>query len=134
LASADFSARDQLHQYALVHPAFVAVMRTASDAGSGLSWQIVPVLVVVWLLWRRLWRLAVFAVVATAGSSLLNTAVKTVVHRTRPVVSQPFVHEPGASFPSGHAQAAVVGFGALLLVFLPCWATSGGGSLSRSRS
>jgi undecaprenyl-diphosphatase len=58
-------------------------------------------------------------VVTTAGSSLLNTAVKLAVHRTRPVVSQPFVHEPGASFPSGHSQAAVVGFGVLLLVFLP---------------
>jgi undecaprenyl-diphosphatase len=119
LASADVAARDQLHQYALAHPAFVAVMRAASDAGSALAWQIVTALVVVWLLWRRRWRLAVFVVVATAGSSLLNTGVKTVVHRTRPVVSQPFVHEPGASFPSGHAQAAVVGFGVLLLVFLP---------------
>ncbi|HET7800607.1 MAG TPA: phosphatase PAP2 family protein, partial [Humibacillus xanthopallidus] len=119
LASADFAARDQLHQFALVHPAFVVVMRTASDAGSALSWQIVTALVVIWLLWRRFWRLAIFVVVAIAGSSLLNTAVKTLVHRTRPVVSQPFVHEPGASFPSGHAQAAVVGFGVLLLVFLP---------------
>ena len=75
--------------------------------------------VVIWLLWRRRWRLAIFTVVTTAGSSLLNTAVKMAVHRTRPVVSQPFVREPGASFPSGHAQAAVVGFGVLLLLFLP---------------
>lgn len=119
LASADFAARDQLHQYALAHPAFVAVMRTASDAGSALSWQIVTGAVVVWLLWRRLWRLAIFTVVTPAGSSLLNTGVKLAVHRTRPVVSQPFVHEPGASFPSGHAQAAIVGFGVLLLLFLP---------------
>jgi undecaprenyl-diphosphatase len=119
LAAADSSARDQLHQYALTHPAFVAVMRTASDAGSALSWQVVTALLVIWLLWRRSWRLAAFAVVAIAGSSLLNTAVKAAVHRTRPVVSQPFVHEPGASFPSGHSQAAVVGFGVLLLLFLP---------------
>ena len=119
LASADFAARDRLHQYALANPAFVTTMRVASDAGSALSWQIVTAVVVIWLLWRRQWRLAVFAVVATAGSSLLNTGVKTVVHRTRPVVSQPLVHEPGASFPSGHAQAAIVGFGVLLLLFLP---------------
>lgn len=119
LASADFAARDQLHRYALTNPAFVTVMRTASDAGSSWAWQIVVALVVLWLLWRRLWRLAVFAAVTNAGSSLLNTAVKTAVHRTRPVVSQPFVHEPGSSFPSGHAQAAVVGYGVLLLLFLP---------------
>lgn len=60
-----------------------------------------------------------FAAVTGAGSSLLNTAVKLVVHRARPVVEQPLVQEPGASFPSGHAQAAVTGYGILLLVFLP---------------
>ena len=119
LASGDRAARDRLHEYALTHPAFVTIMRTASDVGSALAWQIVIALVAIWLLWRRQWRLAAFAVVTTAGSSLLNTAVKLAVHRTRPVVSQPFVHEPGASFPSGHSQAAVVGFGVLLLVFLP---------------
>ncbi|MEO7447890.1 MAG: phosphatase PAP2 family protein [Humibacillus sp.] len=119
LDSADAAARDQLHQYALTHPAFVAVMRTASDAGSALAWQIVTALVVIALLSRRRWRPAVFAVVTIAGSSLLNTAVKAAVHRTRPVVSQPFVNEPGASFPSGHSQAAVVGFGVLLVLFLP---------------
>lgn len=119
LASADFGARDGLHQYALAHPAFVTTMRAASDAGSALSWQIITAVVVAWLLWRRRWRLALFAVVVTAGSSLLNTGVKTVVHRTRPIVSQPLVHEPGASFPSGHAQAAIVGFGMLLIVCLP---------------
>ncbi|MGO4598518.1 phosphatase PAP2 family protein [Terrabacter sp. 2RAF25] len=119
LATADFTARDQLHQYALTNPAFVAVMRTASDAGSALSWQIVTALIIIWLVWRRRWRLAAFTVITIAGSSLLNTAVKAAAHRTRPVVSQPFVHEPGASFPSGHAQAAIVGFGVLLLLFLP---------------
>ena len=31
----------------------------------------------------------------------------------------PTAHEPGSSFPSGHAQAAIVGYAVLLLVFLP---------------
>ena len=119
LSEADVGARDALHRYALTEPAFVWVMRAFSDSGSALAWQVVMALVVVWLLTRRMWRLALFAAVTTAGSSLLNTAVKTMVHRERPVVPQPFVHEPGASFPSGHAQAAVVGYGVLLLVFLP---------------
>ena len=119
LSEADLGARDGLHRYALTQPVFVWVMRTFSDSGSALAWQVVVLVVVVWLLSRRLWRLALFAVVASAGSSLLNTAVKAMVHRQRPVVPQPFVHEPGASFPSGHAQAAVVGYGVLLLVFLP---------------
>jgi undecaprenyl-diphosphatase len=29
------------------------------------------------------------------------------------------VNEPGASFPSGHSQAAIVGYGVLLLLLLP---------------
>ena len=119
LAGADQGARDSLHQFGLGEAAFVAVMRFLSDSGSALAWQIVTVVVAAYLLLRRLWKLAAFTMVTMAGSSLLNTAVKTLVHRDRPEVSQPFVNEPGASFPSGHSQAAVVGYGVLLLLLLP---------------
>lgn len=119
LAEADENARDALHGYALGHPAFVAVMRVLSDSGSAPAWQVALGLVVLWLLWRRLWRLAAFVAVTGIGSSLLNTAVKAAVNRPRPLVDHPLVHPPGASFPSGHAQAAVTGYAVLLLVFLP---------------
>lgn len=119
LTAADQGARDSLHRYALGEPAFVAVMRTLSDSGSALAWQVVTLVVVVYLLFRRQWRLAAFTLVTIAGSSLLNTAVKLLVHRERPLVDQPLVNEPGASFPSGHSQAAVVGYGVLLLLLLP---------------
>ena len=119
LAEADKGARDDLHGYALSHPAFVTVMRFFSDSGSSLAWQVILGLAVVWLLWRRVWRLAVFVAVTGIGSSLLNTAVKAAVNRPRPLVEHPLVHAPGASFPSGHAQAAITGYAVLLLVFLP---------------
>jgi membrane-associated phospholipid phosphatase len=119
LAEADHAARDGLHAYAMGHPAFVTLMKVISDSGSALAWQIILGLVAIWLLWRRLWRLALFVVVTGACSSLLNTLVKTAVHRPRPLVAHPLVHEPGASFPSGHAQAAVTGYAVILLVFLP---------------
>jgi membrane-associated phospholipid phosphatase len=73
--------------------------------------------VVAWLLWRGLPRRALFVVVTAAGSSLLNLLVKTAVHRLRPVVTDPVARARGLSFPSAHAQAAVVGYGVLLLVF-----------------
>ncbi len=111
LAAADQGARDALHVFALGQPWFVGVMRTFSDSGSSLAWQIVTVIVTLMLLLRRRWRLAAFTVVTIAASSLLNTAVKHLGDRQRPLVDQPFVNEPGASFPSGHAQAAVVGYG-----------------------
>ena len=119
LATADQGARDALHVFALGQPWFVALMRTFSDSGSSLAWQIVTVVIALVLLLRRHWRLAAFTVVTIAASSLLNTAVKATVNRDRPLVDQPFVNEPGASFPSGHSQAAVVGYGVLLLLLLP---------------
>ena len=119
LLGADGGARDDLHRYSLTHPGFVTAMKSLSNSGSALAWGVLFLLVVAWLVWRRLPRLAVFVAVTVAGSSLLNTAIKTVVHRTRPAVLDPVVHERGLSFPSGHSQAAVVGYGVLLLVFMP---------------
>jgi undecaprenyl-diphosphatase len=59
-------------------------------------------------------------VAVTVGvNPLLNELVKLAVHRSRPVVVDSIVHANGASFPSGHAQAAMVGYAVLLLVFLP---------------
>ncbi|HET7474468.1 MAG TPA: phosphatase PAP2 family protein [Dermatophilaceae bacterium] len=119
LLEADDGARDSLHVYALAHPGFARAMQVLSDTGSPLAWQIILAGVVVWLLWRRLFRIAAFVAVTGIGSSVLNSLVKDAVHRARPVVSSPLVHEPGLSFPSGHAQAAIVGYAVLLLVFLP---------------
>lgn len=119
LLRADRGARDSLHAYAVTHDGFVAAMKLISDSGSPEAWRVVFGLVLVWLLWRRLPRLALFVVITTVGSSLLNGAVKTAVNRIRPVLTDPVAREPGLSFPSGHAQAAIVGYAVLLLVFLP---------------
>jgi undecaprenyl-diphosphatase len=119
LLRADGGARDSLHSYAVTHAGFVDAMQLISDSGSALAWQVVLAVVVVWLLWRRMPRLALFVVITAAGSSLLNAAVKAAVHRLRPVLTDPVAHETGLSFPSGHAQAAIVGYAVLLLVFLP---------------
>ena len=119
LLAADTGARDSLHGFAVTHAGFVTAMQLVSDSGSALAWQVVLGVVVLWLLWRRLPRLALFVVITAAGSSLLNTVVKTAVHRLRPVLTDPVVRESGLSFPSGHAQAAMVGYAVLLLVFLP---------------
>lgn len=119
LLRADADAGNRLHGYAVAHAGFVRAMQVISDSGSTPAWLVVLAPVVVWLLWRRLFRLALFVVVATAGSSLLNAVVKTAVDRLRPVMTDPVARETGLSFPSAHAQAAVVGYTVLLLVFLP---------------
>lgn len=115
----DAGARDRLHGYAVDHSGFVTAMKTLSRLGSGVAYLLVFAAVTWWLLRRRRPRMAVFVVVTVLGSSLLNLAVKITVNRARPVLPDPVAHAHGLSFPSGHAQAAVVGYGVLLIVFLP---------------
>ena len=119
LLELDDGTRDGLHRYALAHHGFTTLMQAVSNSGSALAWQGVTVVLAVVLLWRRQVRLAMFVIVTNAGSSALNGFVKTITNRSRPVVDHPLLHEPGKSFPSGHAQAAVVGYAVLLLVVLP---------------
>lgn len=119
LLAVDRSVVASVHRFALDHPPFPFAMTVVSNLGSALSWEIVTVAVVVLLLLRRRWTSALFLVATVASSSLLNSAVKVWVGRERPVVAHPFVLEPGASFPSGHSQAAAAGFGALLVLTLP---------------
>jgi membrane-associated phospholipid phosphatase len=119
LLQVDVAARDGLHGFAVSHLGFVTVMEALSTIGSWWMYLVVFAVVVGWLLWQRLTRLALFVAVTVGVNPLLNELVKLVVHRSRPVVADPIVHANGASFPSGHAQAAMVGYAVLLLVFLP---------------
>ena len=70
-----------------------------------------------WLRGRR--RLSLFLVVTAIGGGLVDSAVKILVNRPRPLVEEPLAHAFGKSFPSGHAMSSTVTYGALLLVFLP---------------
>ncbi len=115
----DHSVAADLHHYALRHHAFTTLMRAVSDLHKTAVWFVVMALVAGWLLLRRLQRLALFVVVTVLGSSLLNNVVKLLVNRARPHLSDPVAVAGGKSFPSGHAQAAIVGYGVLLAVFLP---------------
>jgi membrane-associated phospholipid phosphatase len=119
LLRVDGAARDDLHIYAIDHSWFLTTMKILSTAGSTPVYLVVFAAVAGWLAWRRRFRLAVFVVVTMVGNSLLNTLVKLAVHRSRPVLPNPVAHSTGLSFPSGHAQSAIVAYSVLLLVFLP---------------
>lgn len=76
--------------------------------------------------WRRgLHRLTAFLAVTPLGGGIVDTLVKTVVNRPRPVVDHPIVTAFGKSFPSGHAMSSTVTYGALLLVFIPLFSKRG---------
>jgi undecaprenyl-diphosphatase len=119
LLRVDDGARDDLHTYAVAHTGFVHAMQAISAAGSAVVYYPLFAGLAAWLLWRRLPRLALFVVVTVVGSALLNGLVKLAVDRARPALPDPVARATGESFPSGHAQAAIVAAGVLLLVFLP---------------
>jgi undecaprenyl-diphosphatase len=95
----------------------------------GVSWlgrpPLLAVLVVVAIVYvhrRGQRRLVLFLLVTPLGGGIVDTLVKALVDRPRPIVDHPVVTAFGKSFPSGHAMSATVTYGALLLVFLPALA------------
>jgi undecaprenyl-diphosphatase len=119
LIDLDRSTANRFHRFAVAHAAFTQAMKLVSDAGTSIAWWIILGLAACWLAYRRLPRLVAFVLVAGIGSSLLNNLIKLLVGRARPKLSDPVAIAAGKSFPSGHAQAAIVGYGILLVVFLP---------------
>lgn len=70
--------------------------------------------VVLWRKGRRRW--AVWAVVTVAVGGSIDTPLKEVIARARPVFDVPIATAPGFSFPSGHAlNAMIVAAGAVVL-------------------
>jgi membrane-associated phospholipid phosphatase len=115
----DHDTAGSLHSFAVAHPAFPSAMKAISRIGSPTGWWIVLTPVFGWLVYRRLPRLAAFVAVTALGSSVLNSLIKATVDRARPHLPDPVAAAHGTSFPSGHAQAATVGCGILVLIFLP---------------
>jgi membrane-associated phospholipid phosphatase len=115
----DNDTAESMHAFAVTHPTVTSAMKLVSRVGSPMAWWLVLTPVFAWLLWRRLPRLAAFLAVTALGSSLLNSAIKATVDRARPHLPDPVAAAHGTSFPSGHAQAATVGCGILVLIFLP---------------
>jgi undecaprenyl-diphosphatase len=61
----------------------------------------------------RRWSLLLGWVAALVGTGLLNRILKEIVRRLRPKLPEPWVTEPGWSFPSGHAMGSLVAYGFL---------------------
>lgn len=100
-------------------PSLATVAKIITQLGSPIGVTIVVVVTVVWLLIRRLPRLAAYVAVAGLGAAVLGPGVKALVERARPIVDVPLSSPTGDSFPSGHSIGIMIGWGALLVVFLP---------------
>lgn len=119
LHDVDGSVANSLHVQALGHPALVHAMALISDFGSPTVMRVGTGLLAVVLWLRRARRLALWVAATMLGGALIDSVLKTVVNRARPVFAHPVATAPGPSFPSGHAFTATLGAGVVLLVVLP---------------
>lgn len=67
----------------------------------------------VWFIARRRWLDLTFWLIALAGGFLLNTLIKQLIARPRPVFTDPLVLALSYSFPSGHSMASLIAYGML---------------------
>lgn len=112
------AARD-LHEAVRRWPEVVGPLKVISFLGSPL-WFYLLIGGSALYMWRSGHpRLALFLVVTAVAGGLIDSVVKIVVDRPRPSLEHPIATAHGKSFPSGHSMTSVVGYGALLLVFMP---------------
>jgi undecaprenyl-diphosphatase len=119
LVEMDIAAAEAIQREIRNHPILIAILRIFSEIGRPPALFLTSTIAIV-VLWRRSRRrLAVY--IATTGlvGGLIDTAVKIAVDRDRPALDDPLATAMGQSFPSGHAMASTMVYGALLLVFLP---------------
>jgi undecaprenyl-diphosphatase len=122
LVDIDTAGLDRLHRWVRGSPGVVGPLKAVSDLGTPIwLWLVVLVASVVLVRAGRI-RLLVFLLVTVLVGSLLDTVVKIIVDRPRPVLLDPVAHARGKSFPSGHAMSSTVVYGSLLLIFLPGFA------------
>lgn len=120
LLEVDNGVARAVHDWVVARPHWVVtVAHTISDLGRPPFLSLLSVLATLYLLKAGRVRLAVFVVVTGILGGVVDTVVKVLVDRPRPVFDEVIATAYGKSFPSGHAMSSTVVYGALLLVFLP---------------
>lgn len=111
LTQFDLALATALHQNANLDQ--VAIFKIITSLGNLPVLAVVGLGVAVALILRRQWFLLTGWLVTLAGGGLLNWILKVIFQRSRPELANPFVHEQGWSFPSGHAMLSLVTYGML---------------------
>lgn len=107
----DDSIRALVHQHAC--PALTACMRAVSIIGAPGVLLTLGILVVVVYVRQGRPRTALLFVITMAGAVILDTLLKLLFHRTRPVAFFGLKEPSSYSFPSGHALVSCAYFGVL---------------------
>jgi len=119
LRTLDANLDTAVHQFALAHGWVRPVALVVTDLGSPVAVDVVAAVATVALLMARHWPAAVAVVVARFGELAVETGVKALVDRGRPVFSHPLATAGGASFPSGHTAGSAALYGILVLMCAP---------------
>ncbi len=109
---------------ALRTPAGDALMIAITELGDTVVALSVTVMALLWLVWQRAWRTAIYWAAAVGFAAALNTVTKLAIHRARPS-DLDYLGATEFSFPSGHAtvNAVLYGFLAFLVTrqLRPAW-------------
>lgn len=81
--------------------------------GTPVSLAILVAIASVPLLLKKRYRWFAYLVITAGGGGILNALLKAYFSRARPDLNDALRHASGYSFPSGHAMASIVVFGAL---------------------
>ena len=119
LTALDDSAARWLHIRIQGEDGVIAFLQAVSFTGKPIFLLFAIGIPGAWILYHGGKKLALFLAVTCLGGGIVDTIIKVGVGRPRPKVEEPIVEAFGNSFPSGHSMAAVVCYGALLLVFMP---------------
>jgi undecaprenyl-diphosphatase len=99
-------------------PAMTVLLQTATTMGGLAGETVIVAAVAVMLLVRKERASAIFVMVTAATGALLNTALKMIFVRARPDVATALAVARWYSYPSGHAMASFITFGALAYLAL----------------
>lgn len=94
------------------------VVAMVTHAGDPLVVGAATLLIFIVLLVRRHRRLAGAWIATLVGTALINSGLKAIFQRERPLHDHGFVVEHSFSFPSGHASGSMVFYGMLAYVLL----------------
>jgi len=119
LTRVDSSVANWMNGWVHGHPLLVDVLVVVSWFGKPPWLAAMVTAGAAYAFWRGRRRLAAYLVVTVVCGGIVDTFVKVLVNRPRPVVDHPLDTALGQSFPSGHSMSSTLTYGALLLVFLP---------------
>jgi undecaprenyl-diphosphatase len=105
------------HRYSVAHPGWAIAWNGFCTLLGPTAFRLLTLIVIVVLLVRRNFRVALFLVISVELTGLITEIVKYAANRPRPASA--LVSSSSTSFPSGHALGVMVGVLALLTVVLP---------------